>query len=207
FESVLKDTVKGRRVSESKIKKLTEVALGCMENDTQLVSLLYRTHKALPASCKVSSLYAVDALARAARHRANKQGLTGDARSGHGDCATFLSKLEAVLEGVFYDMISSAGSEGKEKSQKIVDIWAKSNTFSPTVLTRLTDVLKDANKGAYHNSMSASENPTMSSSSPAASTLPVTGPAFPPINTPSTPPTVDPSIQSSLLALLTQAAN
>ena len=64
----------------------------------------------------------MDALARAARHRANKQGLTGNARSGHGDCATFLSKLEAVLEGVFYDMISSAGSEGKVSDASGTDI-------------------------------------------------------------------------------------
>lgn len=32
-----------------------------------------------------------------------------------------------------------------------MDIWIKSNTFPPTVLTRLRDTLTDVSKGAYHD--------------------------------------------------------
>jgi hypothetical protein len=73
--------------------------------------MLYRTHKSLEPQFKVPSLYAFDALARAARTHALKYGFTGDAQRGNG--ATFLLKLEAVLEGLFHDMMGSDVSEGK----------------------------------------------------------------------------------------------
>jgi len=81
------------------------------QNDVQMVSMLYRTHKALQPQFKVPSLYAFDALARAARSHALKHGVTGDAQSGNS--ATFLLKLEAVLEGLFLDMMSCGVPEGK----------------------------------------------------------------------------------------------
>ena len=76
-----------------------------------MVSMLYRTHKSLQPQYKVPSLYAFDALARAARTHALKHGFTGDAHPGNS--ATFLLKLEAVLEGLFQDMMSSGVPEGK----------------------------------------------------------------------------------------------
>ena len=137
-----------KRVSLSKMNKLSEVAKKCFEvrssypivkqrgtdpncvsrpiafglfaqlfffpfaqNDVQMVSMLYRTHKSLQPQYKVPSLYAFDALARAARTHALKHGFTGDAQPGNS--ATFLLKLEAVLEGLFQDMMSSGVPEGK----------------------------------------------------------------------------------------------
>lgn len=61
----------------------------------------------------MSSLYVFDALSRAARHQVNKQGLTGDMNSTEGNCATFLLKVEGVLEGLFQDMIMVGSSEAK----------------------------------------------------------------------------------------------
>jgi protein NRD1 len=75
-----------------------------------MVSMLYRTHKSLQPQFKVPSLYAFDALARAARDHA-KHGFTGDVQSGNS--ATFLLKLEAVLEGLFQDIMGSSVPEGK----------------------------------------------------------------------------------------------
>lgn len=136
----------GKRLSQSKMTKLTEIALKCMEvrlfftidlmhctdegncihlyypskfvvilikSDTQLVSILYRTHKTLPIPSKISSLYAFDALCRAARHQAVKQGQTGDINSEKGNCATFLLKVEGVLDGLFTDMINTGASDAK----------------------------------------------------------------------------------------------
>src|SRR3981189_3735187 len=74
---------------------------------------MYRTHKGLPAVSKVSSLYAFDALARAARSQVTKHGISGDIYTQPGNCATFLLKLEGILDGLFQDMVSSAGSETK----------------------------------------------------------------------------------------------
>ena len=83
------------------------------QNDTQLVSILYRTHKTLSPASKIHSLYAFDALSRAARNQVNKQGLTGDISTEHGNCATFLLKVDGVLDGLFQDMINLNHSEAK----------------------------------------------------------------------------------------------
>jgi protein NRD1 len=85
-----------------------------IQHDTQLVSILYRTHKALTSTtAKISSLYAFDALCRAARSQVVKKGLTSDSNSEKGNEATFLSKVEGVLEGLVQDMISTGSTEAK----------------------------------------------------------------------------------------------
>lgn len=75
------------------------------------MSILYRTHKALPAPSKIHSLYVFDALSRAARHQVNKHELS--AGSSQGNAATFLAKIEGILEGLFQDMLSVGKDEFK----------------------------------------------------------------------------------------------
>ena len=77
-----------------------------LQHDTQLVSILYRTHKDLSTAQKISSFYVFDALARAAKHQVTKQELKADPRSERGNCATFLLKIEGVLDGLFQDMLT-----------------------------------------------------------------------------------------------------
>jgi hypothetical protein len=83
----------------------------CLQQDTQLVSAMYRSHKMLPASCKISSLYVFDALARAARQQVIKHNLSE--RQATGNCATFLSKVAGVLEGLFQDLLATGPPEAK----------------------------------------------------------------------------------------------
>ncbi|KAJ6619886.1 hypothetical protein B0H10DRAFT_1127585 [Mycena sp. CBHHK59/15] len=151
FETALKEVVYAKRLSASKMNNLTEIALKSMQDDTQLVSILYRTHKSLQTPAKVSSLYVFDALARAARAQVVKHGLTGDIISRKGNAATFLLKVEGVLEGLFQDMISAGTPESKEKTKKVLDIWSKGNTFPSAILARLKDVVSETEKGAYHS--------------------------------------------------------
>ncbi|KIK98186.1 hypothetical protein PAXRUDRAFT_824149 [Paxillus rubicundulus Ve08.2h10] len=148
FEITLKEVVNAKRLSASKMTKLTEIAVKSLEDDTKLVAILYRTHKSLPTSAKVSSLYAFDALARAARGLVNKRGIKGDFNLEKGNAATFLLKIEGVLDGLFQDMVAIDNPEAKEKTKKVLDIWVKSNTFPSAVLTRLRDILSDVQKGA-----------------------------------------------------------
>ncbi|KAI0061028.1 hypothetical protein BV25DRAFT_1900770 [Artomyces pyxidatus] len=191
FEAALKEAVTAKRISASKMKSVREAAMKCVENDTQLVSLLYRTHKSLPSSSKVASLYVFDALAREARSQVIKNELVGDINTQPGNSATFLLKLEGVLDGLFKDMASSAGPEGKEKTKKILDIWVKSNTFPSTVLTRLVNMLKDDT--AVSDSVKSATPPD-----PRTRSQPI-----------ETPPKAafDPAVQSTLMALLAQARN
>ncbi|TFK39832.1 hypothetical protein BDQ12DRAFT_681310 [Crucibulum laeve] len=198
FESVLKEVVNAKRLSASKMSKLTEIALKSMEHDTKLVATLYRTHRSLPTAAKVHSLYVFDALARAARHQANKHNLAADPSSQKGNCATFLLKLEGIVESLFQDMISSDGTEAKEKSKKVLDIWSKGNTFPTPVLSRLSKVLEGEGKVLEKSPQPISDPRTASLSNGSNPITPVST-----VNTLS--PTMDP--QATLLALLAQAAN
>jgi len=118
----LKEVVDAKRLSASKMNALTEIAMKNMGNDTQLVSILYRTHKSLPTASKVSSLYIFDALSRAARHHVVKHGISGDDYTQPGNCATFLLKVGGVVEGLFQDMVTSGSSESKVSQFKLVTI-------------------------------------------------------------------------------------
>ncbi|KIL69293.1 hypothetical protein M378DRAFT_21478 [Amanita muscaria Koide BX008] len=180
FEATLKEAVQAKRLSARKMTELTEMAMKLMEHDTQLVSILYRTHKTLPPTFKVSSLYVFDALARAARHQVAKHNLTGSIYSEKGNCATFLLKVEGVLEGLFQDMMLTGTEESKEKSRKILDIWVKGNTFPSPIMSRLTKLVKEPEKVIE----AEQAFPTASN---------VTAPV--------------PDTQAALLALLTQAAS
>jgi len=90
--------------------------LSPLQSDTEMVSILYRMHKSLGPSSKIHSLYVFDALTRAARSKVVKQGLTGDINSEKGNCATFLLKIDGVLDGLIRDMISIGTPEAKVSS-------------------------------------------------------------------------------------------
>ncbi|KZT07286.1 uncharacterized protein LAESUDRAFT_725195 [Laetiporus sulphureus 93-53] len=198
FESTLKDVVQAKRLSASKMTTLTDIALKSMQHDMQLVSILFRTHKSLSPSAKISSLYVFDALSRAARNQANKQGLKGDLNAAEGNCATFLLKVEGILDSLYQDLVSSGSAELKEKAKKILDIWIKSNTFPSAVLGRLSQILKGAVEKERDKVISA---PT---ADPRTQTTP------PSTTPPQPPPALQPDVkdvQSTLLALLSQAAN
>ncbi|KAG1767174.1 hypothetical protein EV702DRAFT_1147761 [Suillus placidus] len=198
FENTLKDVVNAKRLSASKMAKLTDIALKSVEHDTKLVAILYRTHKSLSSTAKVSSLYAFDALARAARSYATKRGITGDIHLSTGNAATFLLKVEGVLDGLFQDMVALDNAEAKEKTKKVLDIWTKSNTFPSPVLARLREMV-DSRKESV-------KNPTPPVARVETQALPII--TTPPSATPSQGPTppLPESVQSTLLALLGQAA-
>ncbi|RPD59039.1 hypothetical protein L226DRAFT_536395 [Lentinus tigrinus ALCF2SS1-7] len=197
FEVALKDVVNAKRLSQTKMDTLTSVALKGMKDDTQLVSILYRTHKGLSSSAKVWSLYAFDALARAARHQVNKNHIVADVNAEEGNCATFLLKIQGVLDGLFRDLISSGL---KEKAKKILDIWTKQNTFSSAVLSPLFAMLQEAEN---------EKEPDKGNQSAILWPIVPSAPAVPsvPVAPPSVAPVALPDVQSTLLALLSQTVS
>ena len=76
--------------------------------DTQLVSMLFLTHKSLQSCNKVNSLYVFDALARAAKRQVTKSKLTLPSEPDKGNSVTFLLKMEGVLDGLFKDLLAVA---------------------------------------------------------------------------------------------------
>ncbi|KAJ7577008.1 hypothetical protein C8J56DRAFT_972110 [Mycena floridula] len=207
FEATLKELVQAKRLSASKMSKLTEIALKSMHDDTHLVSILYRTHKTLPTAAKVSSLYAFDALARAARQQVNKHGLTGSLSSEPGNAATFLLKLQGVLEGLFQDMITTGTPEAKEKTKKILDIWGKGNTFPLSTLTRLAQVLDGEKDPETKPADPRTQLVTPVTTPPAPTLAAAPAPTSAAAPTAPAPPTPLAGAHSALLALLTKAVS
>lgn len=78
-----------------------------------MISLLYRTHKGLPTPNKISSLYVFDSIARAAHRTKTKKGLVADLNSSGGNAASFLVRLEGMLDGVVEDMLANGPPEAK----------------------------------------------------------------------------------------------
>jgi protein NRD1 len=74
---------------------------------------MFRTHKQLPAASKISSLYAFDALARGAKDAIDKKKVEADPNATTGNCATFLLKLEGILESLVQDLLSTDNQEVK----------------------------------------------------------------------------------------------
>jgi protein NRD1 len=127
----LKAVVTAKRLSSSKMTALTELAVEKMhvsplftlvcsadlfQADTQMISLLYRTHKALPPSNKVSSLYVFDSIARAAHRTKTKKGLVADLNNSIGNAASFIVRLEGMLDGLVEDMLTNGPPEAKVRS-------------------------------------------------------------------------------------------
>ena len=102
--------------------------------------MLFKTHKGLPASQKVSSLYVFDALVRAAHSYVVKHSVVADSTPGKGNAATFLAKIEGIVEGLFEDMISSGAPEAQVSSS----IKASDPSTSKLFYCRLCHLLWDA---------------------------------------------------------------
>lgn len=143
FESTLKDVVNAKRLSASKMSTLTDIALKCMkvctvvlsrhiygsspgagprtQNDTQLVSTLFRTHRTLSPAAKVNSLYVFDALSRAARNQVNKHRLAPPSDPSQGNCATFIVKVEGILDSLWQDLLSTRDETLKVSPSSVTD--------------------------------------------------------------------------------------
>lgn len=78
-----------------------------------MISLMYRMHKGLPAPNKVSSLYVFDSISRAAHRQKSKKAQVADLNSTVGNAASFLVRLEGILDGLVEDMLVHGPPEAK----------------------------------------------------------------------------------------------
>jgi len=138
-----------------------------LQSDAHLVSTLFRYHKKASPSAKLSSLYLIDALARAAKSKAKRDATQdkGKAKStststtttttptdspppttapaggagagGPGTAASFLAKLEAVLGRIVVENWDEGLREHRDKVNKVMGIWRQAGTFGEATLARV----------------------------------------------------------------------
>lgn len=137
FDSILKElpTLKAPGVSGSRIKKLTDIAVKNVNDESQLITLLYSNCKATPSSHKLGSLYVVDSIVRVYMDEAKKQNQEINSSSPDGTFAAGVYKISELIESLVDDALELLISKSQNtKISKLVDIWERAETFKPQIL-------------------------------------------------------------------------
>lgn len=137
FDSILKElpTLKAPGVSGSRIKKLTDLAVKNVNDESQLITLLYSNCKATPSSHKLGTLYVVDSIVRIYMDEAKKQNQEIDSSSPDGTYAAGVYKISELIESLVDDALELLISKSQNtKISKLVDIWERAETFKPEIL-------------------------------------------------------------------------
>lgn len=142
FESILQElpTIKAPGVSGSRIKKLTDIAVKNVAEESQLVQALYNSCKATPSSHKLGALYVVDSIVRVYKEEAKKKGENVDSSAPEGTFAGGVFQISELIESIMDDaMLLLVVPATSLKISKLVDIWERAQTFSPATLKAIRD--------------------------------------------------------------------
>ncbi|CAX41531.1 RNA maturation protein, putative [Candida dubliniensis CD36] len=142
FEAVLKEisTLPAPGVSGTRIKKLTDLAVKeiNVENEPKLISILYSQCKANSSTNKLGTLYVVDSIVRRFIEEANKKNEALVPNAPEGTYASAVFKINELVESLVDDAMElSINPSINIKIGKLIDIWAKSETFSPEVISNI----------------------------------------------------------------------
>lgn len=142
FDSILQElsTLKAPGVSGSRIKKLTDIAVKNVSEESQLISSLYSNCKATPSTHKLGSLYVVDSIVRLYKDEAKKRGETIDASAPEGTFAAGVFKISELVESIVDDSLELLIVPAtNQKISKLVDIWERAQTFDPQIIANIRD--------------------------------------------------------------------
>lgn len=142
FETILKElpTLKAPGVSGSRIKKLTDIAVKNVSDESKLITILYSNCKAAPSSHKLGTLYVVDSIVRVYIDEAKKQNQPIEPLAPEGTFADGVNKISELIESLIDDAMELLVSKSqKVKIGKLIDIWERAETFSPELIRRMRD--------------------------------------------------------------------
>ncbi|KAM9898405.1 hypothetical protein OXX69_009891 [Metschnikowia pulcherrima] len=140
FESVLKElpTLRAPGVSGTRIKKLTDLAVKNVADESQLIGVLYSSCKATPSSHKLGALYVVDSIVRVYMDEAKKRGEEITASAPEGTFAAGVYKISELVESLIDDALALSVSPATDvKIGKLVDIWERAQTFNPQTISAI----------------------------------------------------------------------
>lgn len=134
FDQILGElqTLKPPGISGSRIKKLTEISITQVQEESQIVQKLYINCKSAPGTHKLGYLYVVDSIVRAYTDHARRLNQSSD---DEGTFASGVQKVQALIPEIMDDAMESILSDDqREKVRKLVDIWEKAGTFNSQVI-------------------------------------------------------------------------
>lgn len=140
FEASLKETwaLKAPGVSGTRIKKLTEIAVKNVTEESKLVMALYSYCKATPTTHKLGALYTVDSIVRVYVDEAKKRNEAIDPLAPEGTFAAGVNRISELIELIIDDAMSLLiVSSTNLKISKLVDIWERAQTFKPSIIASI----------------------------------------------------------------------
>lgn len=140
FESILKElaTLKAPGVSGTRIKKLTDLAVKNVAEESKFITILYASCKATPSSHKLGALYVVDSIVRVYMDEAKKRNEVVSALAPEGTFAAGVYKISELVESIIDDSMELLIiASTNVKIGKLVDIWERAQTFSPETLEKI----------------------------------------------------------------------
>lgn len=142
FENILKElaTLKAPGVSGTRIKKLTDLAVKNVVDESKFVTALYASCKATPSSHKLGALYVVDSIVRVYTDEAKKRGEEISGLAPEGTFASGVYKISELIESIIDDAMDLLIVQSTNvKIGKLVDIWERAQTFSPETIKKIRE--------------------------------------------------------------------
>lgn len=142
FETILKQlpTLRAPGVSGLRIKRLTELAVKDVAEESKLINVLYSNCKAVPSTHKLGTLYVVDSIVRAWLAEAKRLEQTVDALAPEGTPAAAVYKLLELIQLLIDDSLELCiSSSQRVKIGKLIDIWERAETFSPEIINEIRE--------------------------------------------------------------------
>lgn len=131
-------SLKAPGVSGTRIKKLTDLAVQNVTDESRIIDELYSCCKATPSSHKLGALYVVDSIVRIYTEEAKKSNQEIGPLAPDGTFAAGVFRISEIIESLIDNAMELLISTAIDaKVGKLVDIWERAQTFSPERISNI----------------------------------------------------------------------
>lgn len=171
-------------VSSSRVGSLTTLCVNNVKFESVLIQKLYTHFKKTPGTHKLGVLYIVDSVTRKWVEQAKLQGQAINMHAQDGSPAAAVHRVTELMPSLMNDIIATAPADQKDKIKKLIDIWEKAQTFSPSMVKSFWTKLNPTITGVSSTTPPGSPSPAVkalysSGPKPASAPAPVQPPAMP----------------------------
>ncbi|KAF9949770.1 hypothetical protein BGZ72_008496 [Mortierella alpina] len=127
FQKELHSLFESRTASKSKVDKLTKLALQSARYYKNIVYCIEKFITRCVPEYKLTGLYVLDSICRTSK--SIKQKSSSSSFTG----SEYVGRFERNIEALFAEFCKVQEDKEKEKVKRVVDLWERSGTFTPSV--------------------------------------------------------------------------
>ncbi|CAO3565752.1 unnamed protein product [Mortierella alpina] len=131
FQKELHNLFESRTASKSKIDKLTKLALQSARFYKNIVYCIEKFITRCVPEYKLTGLYVLDSICRTSK--SIKQKSSSSSFTG----SEYVGRFERNIEALFAEFCKVQEDKEKEKVKRVVDLWERSGTFTPSVTEKI----------------------------------------------------------------------